>query len=130
MSRATALRGLPRLTPLRGLIHPTTRRRLPRGLSLPRDVVALVPSLTAVAETGLLLALVDLLADRDDGLLAPHALFDLLLDLLGASVVASSGPPRLVSTASVPPSLVAASAFLVASDFAASLSVVVVVGHE
>ncbi len=113
---------LRRLSALRGLA----------GLALPRDVVALVSALAAEAEARLP-GLVGLRAGRDDSLPARHSLFDLSLDLLRTSVVS------LVSTASVPPSLVTASALLVASRVAvtlsisrvaASLSVVVVVGHE
>jgi hypothetical protein len=82
-------------------------------------VVALVSPRAAVAQARLP-ALIGSVADRHDGLLALHSLFDLSLHLLGASVVFSSSPSVSAS------SLVAAPAFFVVSPLSAALSVLVV----
>jgi hypothetical protein len=84
-------------------------------------VVALVSPRAAVSQTRLPTP-VGLAADRDDGLLALHSLFDLLFDLLGPSVVVSS----LLSPSAGASSLVAAPAFFVVSSLSAALSVLVV----
>jgi len=83
-------------------------------------VVALVSPRAAVAQARLP-ALIGSVADRHDGLLALHSLFDLSLHLLGASVVLSSSSPSVGAS-----SLVAAPAFFVVSPLSAALSVLVV----
>lgn len=114
-----ALSGLPtlRLLVLSGLLalrlltlRLLALRRLAAD-SLPRDVAPLVSRLAPVAEAGLseLLgrsAAPGLATDRFDGLLAPHALFHVALDLLGTPPV---GRRSLLGGSILPASLVSAS---------------------